>query len=79
MHIDWTITIDGMITGGVILLGGVTTFVLMRRDVSDVKDYIREIRDQLEIIPTTLARHDERIKSLEIRQQERLYRERSHH
>lgn len=77
MHIDWTITIDGMITGGVILLGGITTFILMRRDVTDVKQYISEIRDFLVVIPTTLARHDERIKSLEHRQEERLRRERT--
>lgn len=75
MHIDWTITIDGIITIGMVFFGGITTLILMRQDISEIKSDIANLHEAMEEIPTTLARHDERIKTIEYRQNERVVRE----
>jgi len=83
MHIDWSISIDGIVAAVMSVITIIAAVVLMRRDVADLKRNLKvvsaqvgNVADLVSEIHITLGRHDERIKSLEARQGERLHRER---
>ena len=76
MAMDIGFTVDGVVTGVSVILGGFATFITLRNDVGIIKKEIGHISIKMDDISTTLARHDERLKHLEFRQEERLTRER---
>lgn len=78
MNIDWTITVEGLVTGSGMLVTAASMILLMRKDIKEMKALLNAMQTVLNSIPIILGRHDERLKALEHRQEERIRHERNY-
>lgn len=72
IHFNWSIDLGSMLTVLSIIGGGIYTIIRFNLDLSAVKEELKRFSGYGEQI----ARHDERLTSLEDRQNDRIRRER---